>query len=144
MYFEDFDLEQHFGIPKVIISKERIMAFAEAYDPLPLHLDEAEARRTRFGGLIAPGVMSFMSVWGEFVRLEIINAHLVAGLSTKIEWFVPVYPGDELWGEAAVTRKQDYSEQTGLLELTITVHNQYDVLVLTDVTEMLIERRPGG
>ena len=142
MYFEDFELNQQFAIPPAHIGKSQIKAFARDYDPLPLHLDEEKARETRFGGLIAPGVMSFMSVWAEFVRLDIINARLVAGLSTKIEWFAPVYPGDELSGTATITKKEDYSEDSGFMELSIEVHNQEGLLVLKDVTEILMQRRP--
>ena len=40
-----------------------MMAFAHDYDNIPLHADEEYAKKTPFEKLIAPGVMSFMSVW---------------------------------------------------------------------------------
>ncbi|MBQ3065582.1 MAG: dehydratase, partial [Clostridia bacterium] len=44
-----------------------MIAFAQEYDPIPLHTDEEYAKASPFGGLIAPGVMSFMSVWAKYL-----------------------------------------------------------------------------
>ena len=49
-------------IPPAFIEKEKILDFARTYDNLPLHTDEDYAKASPFGALIAPGVMSFMSV----------------------------------------------------------------------------------
>ena len=49
-------------IPEAVIDKDRMMEFAKLYDPFPIHVDEEYAKTTRFGNLIAPGVMSFMAV----------------------------------------------------------------------------------
>ena len=62
MFFEDLKLGMTVKIAPTVIEKEKMMAFARTYDPLPLHTDEAYAATTPFGKLIAPGVMSFMSV----------------------------------------------------------------------------------
>ena len=90
-------------IAPTVIRKEKMLAFARDYDPLPLHTDEEYAKTTRFGGLIAPGVMSFMTVWAKYIEVDIIGDALIAGKSTHIEWLRPVYPGDILKGEAVIT-----------------------------------------
>ena len=141
MFFEDFKPGTSFELAPVRIDRERIHSFARDYDPLPLHLDEEKAKTTRFRGLIAPGVMSFMLVWAEFVKLGVVNDNLIAGLSTKIEWFVPVYIGDELTGKVTVTGLEGRTESSGLVELTTEVFNQSSMLVLRDVTELLMDRR---
>ncbi len=141
MFFEDFKLGTSFELPPVRVDRERIRSFAKDYDPLPLHLDEEKAKASRFKGLIAPGVMSFMLVWAEFVKLGVVNDNLIAGLSTKIEWFAPVYIGDELTGKVTVTGLEGRTESSGLVELTTEVFNQSSMLVLRDVTELLMDRQ---
>lgn len=71
MFFEDFAVGQEYALPPVTVTMERMLSFARQYDPLPLHLDAAYAETTVFGGLIAPGIMRFMIVWAEFVKLNL-------------------------------------------------------------------------
>ena len=52
-----------------VIKKEKMIDFALDYDNIPLHTDEEYVKTTPFGKLIAPGVMSFMSVWANIWRL---------------------------------------------------------------------------
>ena len=94
MYFEDIQLGMSVEIAPVRIEKEKMMAFAREYDPIPLHTDEEYAKATPFGGLIAPGVMSFMSVWAKYLEVDFFGEELMAGKSTKIEWLKPVYAED--------------------------------------------------
>ena len=96
MYLDELNTDMEFDLPEVAVSKERIIEFAKLYDPFPLHHDEEFARNTRFGQLVAPGVMSFMSVWAKFIDRGVLGDELIAGKSTKIEWFKPVFAGDTL------------------------------------------------
>lgn len=142
MYLDDLKEGMEFEIPEVNIEKERMMEFARLYDPIPLHTDEEYAKNTRFGRLIAPGVMTFMSVWAEFVKLGVFGEQLVAGVSTKIEWFHPVYAGDRLRGVARVSRIERRNAFNGIAEVTVDVFNQKGVKVLSDVTESVVRYRP--
>ena len=141
MYFEDFSIGQKFQTKSVEITKEQIQSFAKDYDPIPLHMDEEYGKNSRYGDIIAPGVMSFMLVWAEIVRLNLWEDSLVAGKSTSIEWYKPVYAGDELRGEMTVTKTVDRNEYNGTLEVQVDVFNQKDELVLRDITESILEKR---
>ena len=141
MYFEDFSLSDAWDIAPVVIKKEKMLAFARDYDPLPIHTDEEYAKGTRFGALIAPGVMSFMSIWTSFLSQNLFGDELVAGKSTKIEWHKPVYADDMLHARARVTALTAHCLQSGIVEITITATNQRGVRVLTDVTEVVVKRR---
>ena len=141
MYLEDINLGMRVEIPPVTIEKERIIEFAKMYDPIPLHTDEEYAKTTRFGGLIAPGVMSFMSVWAKYIENDFVGDELVAGKSTKIEWFKPVYAGDVLKGVLTVTDKAKRNRYNGSLTLSIDVFNQQGELVLNNVTESVVKCR---
>ena len=128
-------------IAPAVIEKEKMVAFARDYDPIPLHTDEAYAAASPFGALIAPGVMSFMSVWAKYLEQDFLGKELLAGKSTKIEWHKPVYAQDVLHGDAVITRLEKRSRRNGIVEITIKAYNQNNVLVLSDVTEAIVKCR---
>ncbi len=114
MYFDDIKLGMTVEIAPAVIKKEKMLSFAHDYDNIPLHTDEGYAKRTHFGKLIAPGVMSFMSVWVKFLEVDLFGEELLAGKSTKIEWIKPVFADDVLTGKATVTNLFKRNEKTGL------------------------------
>ena len=139
MYFEELKLGMAVDTAPAFIEKEKMLAFARDYDNIPLHTDEEYARGTVFGQLIAPGVMSFMSVWAKYLEVDFFGRELLAGKSTKIEWLKPVYAGDVLTGKAAITRLEKRNGKNGIVEVTIDVFNQKGQLVLTDITEAIVK-----
>lgn len=141
MYFDDFVLNETIDIKPVIIDKGEMMDFAKRYDNIPLHTDEEYAKNTFFGRIIAPGVMSFMAVWANYLEFDLAGEELIAGKSTKIEWFKPVFAEDVLTAKAVITALTERNEKNGIVELTFYVKNQNDELVLTDVTEMIVKKR---
>lgn len=91
------------------VEKGHIRRFAEAIgDPNPLYTDEVQARRSRYGGIIAPP--TFLRA----VRFDVIEipelAHLKRLLDAGSEWefFEPVRPGDRI---TAYTRVADVRER---------------------------------
>ena len=66
MYFEEFELGFQMQLEPANINKQDMVDFAKKYDNIPLHTNEEYAKTTFFGKLIAPGVMSFMSVWSKY------------------------------------------------------------------------------
>ncbi len=141
MYFDDFVLNKTIDIRPVVIDKDEMMDFARRYDNVPLHMDEEYAKSTHFGRIIAPGVMSFMAVWANYLEIDLAGEELLAGKSTKIEWFKPVFAEDVLTAKAVITALTERNEKNGIVEITFYVKNQNDELVLTDVTEMIVKKR---
>ena len=141
MYFEEIKLHEEITLSPALIEKQKMLDFARIYDNIPLHTDEEYAKNTIFGQLIAPGVMSFMSVWAKFLELDMLGEELLAGKSTKIEWHKPVYAEDVLTGKAVVTALTPRNPKNGLVEITIYAYNQHGDLVLTDVTEAIVKRK---
>ena len=142
MFFDDLVLGTTAEIEPVTIDREKMMAFAYEYDNIPLHTDDAYARNTPFGRIIAPGVMSFMSVWAKYLEIDFIGEELLAGKSTKIEWIKPVFAGDILTGKATITKLVKRNSRNGLAEITIDVYNQNGNLVLKDFTESIVKCKP--
>ena len=143
MYFEEFELGSKTQIEPASINKDDMIDFANKYDPIPLHTNEEYAKSTIFGGLIAPGVMSFMSVWAKYLENDLAGDELLAGKSTKIEWFKPVFADDVLTSTCTVSNLTKRNEKNGIVELTFEVFNQNGELVLTDVTEMIVKCKPA-
>lgn len=142
MYFEEFELGSKTQIEPAVINKDDMIDFAKKYDNIPLHTDEEYAKSTFFGKLIAPGVMSFMSVWAKYLEVDLAGDELLAGKSTKIEWFKPVFAVDVLTSTCTVSKLTKRNEKNGIVELTFEVFNQNGELVLTDVTEMIVKCKP--
>lgn len=141
MYFEDLSVGMSKTLATTTIDKEDMLAFARKYDNVPLHTDEDYAKTTRFGKLIAPGVMSFMLVWAKYLEEDYFGEELIAGASTKIEWFKPTFAGDVLTGVVTITKMVERNLYNGLVELTFDITNQDGDLVIRDVTEAVIKRK---
>ncbi len=139
MYFDELEIGMKKTIPPAFIEKEEMLDFARKYDNIPLHTDEEYAKTTRFGGLIAPGVMSFMCVWAKYLEVDFFGEELIAGMSTKIEWFKPVFPEDTLTAEAEVTGLTRRNERNGIAEIAIIARNQKGETVLKNTTEALVK-----
>ena len=142
MYFDDLKIGMTVNTAPAVIQKEKMVAFARDYDNIPLHTDEEYAKTTPFGKLIAPGVMSFMSVWAKYLEVDFFGEELLAGKSTKIEWLKPVFADDVLIGSASITNLVKRNEKNGLVEITMEAYNGDGVLVLTDVTEAIVKCKP--
>lgn len=141
MYFNDLKIGMTVQIAPAVIEKQKMLDFARIYDNIPLHTDEEYARSSPFGQLIAPGVMSFMSVWAKYLEVDFFAEALLAGKSTKIEWHKPVYAEDVLTGTATITNLVQRNPRNGLVEITIEAYNQNGVHVLSDVTEAIVKCR---
>lgn len=111
MFFNDLRIGMTVDTAPATIDKEKMVTFAREYDNIPLHTDEEYAKHTHFGKLIAPGVMSFLSVWAKYLEVDFFGKELLAGKSTKIEWLKPVFAEDILTGTATVTNLIKRSEK---------------------------------
>ena len=139
MYFDELQVGMTVDIEPAVIEQKKMMAFARDYDNIPLHTDEEYAKNTPFGKLIAPGVMSFMSVWARYLEVDFFGEELLAGKSTKIEWLKPVFADDVLSGKAIITKLVKRNPKNELVEVTVEAYNQNGELVLTDVTEAVVK-----
>ena len=103
-YFEDFAEGQVYELGEASLSEAEILEFARKYDPQPFHVDEAAARKSMFGGLIASGWQTGSLYMGLLVRGLLLDASSLgsAGID-ELRWLKPVRPGDMLRGRVTVT-----------------------------------------
>ena len=55
LYHEDIEVGTPLMLGGTTVTKDAIIAFAQAYDPQPIHLDEEAAKHSLVGGLCASG-----------------------------------------------------------------------------------------
>ena len=143
MYFEALACGMTRRLPPVTMQEEEMLAFARRYADVPLHTDEDYAKTTRFGRLLAPGMLSFLAVWAAYLEEDFFGEQLVAGQSQHIEWHAPVFAGDVLCAQAEITALTPRSPRTGTAELTIRVTSPDGKPLLTGVTQAVVQRQPG-
>lgn len=141
MYFDDFKAGDVFELDPVTIKKDRMLAFAEEYDPQNIHMDEEYGKASRYGDIIAPGIMSFMSVWSEFVKSDIIFDHFISAQSFKVNWLAPVFADEVLTGRVIIRNVIPRNPYNGIVEVNLVIYNQDGKMVMDTLTEAILERR---
>jgi acyl dehydratase len=144
LYFEDFPVGEILEYGDRLVTAEEIVEFARQFDPQPFHLDDAAARGTQAGGLIASGwqtasLLMRMNCNAFVLRMASQGA---PGLE-ELNWVKPVRPGDRLRARrttlsARVSRSRP---EIGLVGFQFAVINQDGETVLTQKNVMMISRR---
>ena len=120
------------------IEKGAIIRFAQAIeDDNPVFNDEEAARKSQYGGLIAPPTFlrSIRSSRRE-VPFDIPFNNALDG-GSDWEYFEPVRPGDLITTVSRITDMQERSGRMGVMIITSTVTtytNQFDQVVATQTT----------
>ena len=142
---------EDFAVGEVIISPEeyditaeRIDAYANEYDPQPIHVDPAAAARGRFGGIIASGWHTLSVTMRLMVHSNIFAGAPVVGVGVdNLRYLKPVRPGDVLRARADVLeiRPSRSHADRGYLVLRVTTLRQDDQPVITQEWTVLVPRR---
>ena len=147
LYFEDFPVGEVVEFGDRAVTAEEIVEFAREFDPQPFHLDEAAARASMAGGLIASG-------WHSAALMMRINCDEVFLRSSaqgspgieSIDWLRPVRPGDRL-----SVRRTTLSARTsrsrpdiGVFEMRFELLNQNREVVMRQQGPLFMRRRPSG
>jgi len=145
-FFEDHAVGQATEGGYKYVDKREIVRFATLYDPQPFHLDEAAAKQSIFGGLVASG-------WHTLAMMMrmLVDHHggRLAGLGSpgceQIRWLQPVRPGDILRfrSECIETAASRSKPDRGIVKTRVTVLNQRGEPVMTVVTIGMHRRRPA-
>lgn len=142
--FEDFTIGDVIVTNGRTVEMSDILAFAGLTgDHYPLHTDEEFARKTRFGGRIAHGPLTFSFAVG-LMALSGFYGSAIAALKEcqNLRALAPVRPGDTIRvrAEVAACEANDDSKY-GTLSVDYHVLNQEDVEVMSFHWVMLARRR---
>jgi acyl dehydratase len=144
-YLDDLAVGQRYAGGSASIELAAIKAFAAAFDPQPFHLDEAAAKASIFGRLVASGWHTMALTMRLLVEGELRSLWGLVGLGAdELRWPRPVLPGDVLrveW-EVLEVRPSTSKADRGTARLRVTTRNQRGEVVLTLITTILLPRRP--
>jgi acyl dehydratase len=128
------------------VTRDEILAFAREFDPQPFHLDEAAARRTIYGGLLASGwhtaAILMRLMWETYLK---DTASMGSPGVDEVRWLKPVRPGDTLRARFTVTdaRPSRSRPDRGVVTSLSEVLNQHGEVVMTVRGLSMFARRPA-
>ena len=144
LFFEDFSPGWSATYGPLAVTREEIVAFARAYDPQPFHLDEAAARHTFVGELIASG-------WHSCALLMRLTAEGLLPHSSsmgapgvdEVKWQRPVRPGDSLRARITVLecRESRSRPELGFVHMRSELLNQHGDAALVQTFWAMFGRR---
>jgi acyl dehydratase len=147
MYFEDFYSGQIFNSDRSYrVTAREIIAFGEAYDPQPFHIDETAGKSSFFSGLAASGWLTAAIV----MRLRVESIKVAGGMIgagvEEMRWTHPVRPEDKLRTQSEVlsTRPSSSRPEYGIVRSRTTVFNQRDEIVMDCEFLGAVEERRGS
>lgn len=144
-FFEDLEEGQthEFGIRTV--SSDKIVEFAEQYDPQPLHLNASGSEASLFDGLIASGWLTVCLTTRMVVDDFMADVANMGGRGADdVRWHRPVEPEDTLSGVIEIGETTKTGPGRGDVSFHVTSHNQNDEVVLTMTLHLIIQRRTPG
>lgn len=116
-----------------IVEQPRIDSFVELTDdPNPIHRDAEAAGKTRFGEIIAPGMLGASLIPGALTRL---TDETVVYLSQDLEFLAPLKPGDSVHVETDVVeqvgddRYRVRTEVTRSLPAEVAIRGEATILI---------------
>jgi acyl dehydratase len=143
-YFEDYVAGAVYEYGYASVTEADIIAFAERFDPQPIHTDADFAVNGPFGGLIASGWHTAS------LAMRLVVDHYVSSVASlaspgidELRWPTPVRPGDSLRLRITIlqTRRSRSKPDRGLVRTRAELLNQHDQTVLSLVAMNLIRLR---
>lgn len=112
------------------LTQEQIARYADAADDHnPIHVDEAFARATPFGGTIAHGMLTLAAI-GEMMTSAFGERWLASG-KLRVRFRAPARPGDEVTASATAQSPRDGSWLYG-----VECRNQRGELLISGTAEV--------
>lgn len=145
--FEDFP-PGHFGTfgPRRV-TREEVLAFAEEFDPQPMHLDEEAASRSMLKGLSASGwhlcSITMRMMFDGFIGR---TASLGSPGVNELRWLAPLRPGDDITldvevAEARVSRSRP---ETGIVTFKTVARNAAGLQLCEWISPIIVRRRDSA
>jgi len=145
-YYEDLVEGRTVSLGSTTVTKEEIIAYARAFDPQPLHLDEAAAKKSMIGRLCASGWHSCAILMRLLCDGYLLDAASLGspGLE-EVRFLKPVFPGDRLSLRYICNSKRMLASRpnVGLARILFEMLNQDGDTVLTwDTNQLMGLRHP--
>jgi len=143
MFFEDVVVGERFIMGEHRLTKEEIIEFALAWDPMPFHIDEDLAKASHFGGLIAAG-SHLMSLRMKICHTNGISPNVIASAGyDHVRFENPAYVGDLLTLHVEVLEKRESKSKPdrGYFKLDYRMLNEAGETTLSHTDTIFIRKR---
>lgn len=145
-YFDDMTVGELRTVGPIELTEEECLAFANRYDPQPMHTDREKAEAGPFHGIIASGWQTCALVMRLTVQAKLFGSTLVLGMGIdELRWPTPLRPGDSITAEyeiASITPSKSKPD-FGIVKVKTTARNQKGEIVLSMYTSTWVPRRPS-
>ena len=143
LYLDELSVGQRFVSGTPTVDAAEMQRFAADYDPQPFHLDDAAARGTLFGGLVASGWHTAGTTMRLIVAGGLPIAGGIIGTGGELLWTKPVRPGDTLRVECEVleiTPSRSRPDR-GTVTVRCVTLNQNGEMVQSFTPKLVVPRR---
>lgn len=145
-YYEDIVAGCTQTLGSTSVTKADIIAFARAFDPQPLHLDEEAARATMVGRLCASGWHSCAILMRLICDGFLLDAASLGSPGMEeVRFLKPVFPDDKLSGRFTCNTKRTLTSRpdVGICRVLFEMTNSADEVVLSwDTNQLFALREP--
>jgi acyl dehydratase len=144
-WFEDLALGERFPIPSRTVTEAHFAAFQTvSADNHPIHYDVEYCRERGHPAPLAHGfqILCFTAA-GAGTFAHAIGDALLGFIEQSAKFLRPVYAGDTLYPMLEISGLTP-QRTTGIVTVTVTVHNQRDELVLSGEQKYLLRKRSPG
>jgi acyl dehydratase len=144
LYLDDLAVGQRFVSATHTLEAAEMIRFAAEYDPQPFHLDDAAGRETLFGGLVASGWHTAVTMMRLIVDGGLPIAGGIIGTGGELMWTNPVRPGDTLRVECEVLEitPSRSKPDRGTVVVRCLTKNQRGDTVQSFTPKLVVPRRP--
>jgi acyl dehydratase len=141
IYWEEVEEGAVFWGDTVTVDEEEMLEYARRNDPQPFHLDEAAAKATPFGGIIASAGYT-VTLWYRSGKPILTKLAFLGGFEWLIKLPAPVRANDRLRVRMKIKSKKASSKPgRGYVTAFHEILNQDDIVVFScEVTWMLATR----
>jgi acyl dehydratase len=146
-YWEDFKVGEVEQIGGKRVDKDEIIEFARQFDPQPFHVDEAAAKQSMYGGLIASGWHTCAMVMRMMCDAYLLQSASVGSPGIdNLKWLKPVRPGDVIRAQRTTleTRASKSKPEIGIVSNLWEVFNQDGEMVMSMQGYGMFRRRNRG
>jgi 3-hydroxybutyryl-CoA dehydratase len=135
MKFEDIYVGQSASISKTVTNADILILADVTLDRNPVHLDDAFASHTRFGGRIAHGILA-IGLISAVLGTQLPGPGTIY-LSQQVKFLAPVRPGDTI---KAVVEVVALRPEKRIVTLKTNCYNQDNQAILTGEAVVLVEQ----
>jgi acyl dehydratase len=132
-----------FDLGSFVLTREEVLDFARRYDPQPFHLDEAAARDSIFGRLVASGLHTYSAAFGHLIRSGLLSQVNLGAGGAELSWPAPLPPDEAVKMQVLVeeVRPSRSKPNMGIAKLRYVVRKVSDLTVVLEVVAPHFLRR---